>query len=26
LDEGLQTTIEWIRENIGSYQTGMYRF
>jgi NAD dependent epimerase/dehydratase len=26
LDEGLKQTIGWIRENIGSYQVGMYRF
>jgi len=26
LDEGLKNTIEWIRENIGNFQVGMYRF
>jgi NAD dependent epimerase/dehydratase len=26
LNEGLKQTIEWIRENIGKYQAGMYRF
>jgi NAD dependent epimerase/dehydratase len=26
LNEGLKQTIEWIRENIGFYQAGMYRF
>jgi dTDP-glucose 4,6-dehydratase len=26
LDDGLKYTIEWIRENIGNYQVGMYRF
>ena len=26
LDEGLKRTVDWIRENIGSYQVGRYQF